>query len=160
MPTYRDPGPVAFDAVMVRADTTGSSAFVEFPHDVAELFGVRGRVPVLATFDDVAYQGSLVTYGGPHLILVRQDIQAQIGKGPGDTVRVGIRLDTSERVVGLAADVQAALEEGGHLAAFRAMSYSHQREYVTWVEEARRPATRQTRIARMVGMVAEGKRLK
>jgi nucleotide-binding universal stress UspA family protein len=160
MPTYRDPGPQEFDAVIVRADVTGSSAYVEFPGDVLELFGVRGRVPVAATFDGVPYQGSLVTYGGPHLILVRTDIQAQLGKGPGDTVRVVLALDTSERVVELSEDVRTALEADGVLAAFRAMSYSHQREYVQWVEEAKRPATRAGRIAKTVALVAEGRRLK
>ncbi|TRW46001.1 DUF1905 domain-containing protein [Georgenia yuyongxinii] len=157
---FRDPGPQEFDAVIVRADTTGSSAFVEFPGDVPELFGVKGRVPVAATFDGVPYQGSLVTYGGPHLILVRSDVQARLGKGPGDTVRVVLRLDTSERVVELAEDVQAALEADGVLAAFRAMSYSHQREYTQWIEEAKRPTTRAGRISKTVAGVAEGRRLK
>lgn len=160
MPTYRDPGSQEFDAVIVRADVTGSSAYVEFPGDVPELFGVKGRVPVAATFDGVPYQGSLVTYGGPHLILVRSDIQAKLGKGPGDTVRVSLRLDTSERVVELAGDVRAALEAHGALAVFRATSFSHQREYVQWIEEAKRPATRASRIARTVQMVAQGRRLK
>lgn len=55
-------------------------------------------MPVLAKFDDVPYQGILVRMGTPcHIIGVRKDIRAKIGKQPGDTVRVTIaeRLKTS-----------------------------------------------------------------
>jgi L-fucose isomerase-like protein len=160
MATYRDPGPLTFDAVIQRADATGSSAFVEFPHDAHETFGVRGRVPVRVRFDDVDYQGSLVAYGGPHLVLVRTDIQDTIGKHAGDTVRVELRLDTSERVVELADDAAAALNGAGLLEAFRSMSYSHQRQFAQWIEEAKRPATRENRIAGTVERVRAGRRLK
>lgn len=72
-------------------------AFVRFPYDVRQEFG-RGRVKVRATFDGVVYEGSLVNMGLRHadgsvcyIIGVRKDIQAQLGKGPGDTISVTIR---------------------------------------------------------------------
>jgi hypothetical protein len=162
MPAYRDPGPVAFDALILRnTDVANSSAWVAFPFDVSELYGVKGRVPVSATFDGVPYRGSLAKMGGPdHLIVLVRDIREAIGKQPGDTVRVEVRLDTAERTVELGADARAALEAGGQSAAFDALSYSHQREYQRWIDEAKRPATRAARISRTVEMVAEGRRLK
>lgn len=40
-------------------------------------------------FDGVLYQGSLVRMGTPgHILGVRKDIRAQIGKQPGDQVHV------------------------------------------------------------------------
>ena len=70
-------------------------AYIEFPYDVRAEFG-KGRVKVLATFDGVPYQGSLVRMGTPgHIIGVRKDIRKQIGKGPGDKTRVTIREDGS-----------------------------------------------------------------
>ena len=79
-----------FDAKLQKVlDLDG--AYVEFPFDVREEFG-RGRVKVHATFDGVPYDGSLVRMGTPgHVIGVRKDIRAQIGKQPGDVVRVTIR---------------------------------------------------------------------
>lgn len=78
-----------FDAKLQKVpDLDG--AYVEFPFDVREEFG-RGRVKVHATFDGVPYDGSLVRMGTPgHVIGVRKDIRAQIGKQPGDVVRVTI----------------------------------------------------------------------
>jgi hypothetical protein len=158
---YSDPGTLEFDAVIKRADVSGSSAFVEFPFEVRELFGVKGRVPVFATFDGADYQGSLVTYGGPrHLILVLAEIQQRIAKSPGDTVRVTVRLDSSERIVELDDDIEQQLRDAGQFDAFRAMAYSHQREYVLWITSAKQSETRSRRISTMLEMVAEGQKLK
>jgi uncharacterized protein YdeI (YjbR/CyaY-like superfamily) len=43
------------------------------------------------------------------------------------------------------------------LAAFEAFSYSHKKEYVEWITEAKREETRQKRIATMLAWLAEGK---
>ena len=72
-------------------------AFVRFPHDVRQEFG-KGRVKVRAVFDGAPYEGSLVNMGvkNPdgsvcYIIGVRKDIQAKIGKGPGDAVAVTVQ---------------------------------------------------------------------
>ena len=81
-----------FDAVIRKVDGI-DGAYVEFPFDVRAEFG-RGRVKVRALFDGVPYDGSLVRMGTPgHIIGLRKDIRAAIGKQPGDTVRVA----TTER---------------------------------------------------------------
>lgn len=66
-------------------------AYVEFPFDVKSEFG-KGRVPVHATFDGADYDGSLVRMKTPcHIIGIRKDIRAQIGKQPGDIIQVTIQ---------------------------------------------------------------------
>lgn len=66
-------------------------AYVEFPFDVRAEFG-KGRVKVLASFDGVPYEGSLVRMGTPgHIIGLRKDIRAAIGKQPGDLIEVSIQ---------------------------------------------------------------------
>ena len=61
-------------------------AYVEIPFDVRAEFG-RGRVPVHATFDGCPYDGSLVRMKTPgHILGLRKDIRAKIGKQPGDQV--------------------------------------------------------------------------
>ncbi|MBM7871597.1 hypothetical protein JOC70_003097 [Clostridium pascui] len=70
-------------------------AYIEIPFDVKAEFG-KGRVPVTATFDDVVYEGSLVKMKTPcHIIGIRKDIRAKIGKQPGDIINVTIK----ERVI-------------------------------------------------------------
>ncbi|WP_199519278.1 DUF1905 domain-containing protein [Gordonibacter sp. 28C] len=79
-----------FDAMIQKVpDIDG--AYVEFPYDVRAEFG-KGRVKVHATFDGAPYNGSLVRMGTPgHIIGIRKDIRAAIGKQPGDTVHVTVR---------------------------------------------------------------------
>lgn len=79
-----------FEAVLQKVEGI-DGAYVEIPFDVKEEFG-RGRVKVFATFDGEPYEGSLVKMGTPnHIIGVRKDIRAKIGKQPGDRIRVTIR---------------------------------------------------------------------
>ncbi|NLG50852.1 MAG: DUF1905 domain-containing protein [Chloroflexi bacterium] len=78
-----------FDAVIIKVPDM-DAAYVEIPFDVKAEFG-RGRVPVTATFDGVVYEGSLVRMGTPcHIIGIRKDIRAKIGKQAGDVVHVTI----------------------------------------------------------------------
>lgn len=76
-----------FDAIIKKVpDING--AFVEIPFDVKAEFG-KSRVLVHATFDGAEYDGSLVKMGTPcHILGLRKDIRAKIGKQPNDTVRV------------------------------------------------------------------------
>ncbi len=158
MPEYRDPGVVEFDAPIQRYD--GGGSFVTFPFDVHEMFGVRGRVPVVATYDGADYRGSLSKYGGDHMLVVPLGLQDQLGKSAGDVVHVTLHLDTAPRVVELDAETEDALRAAAVLDAFRAMSYSHQREYWQWIESAKRAETRSTRITTTIERVRAGERLK
>lgn len=76
-----------FDAIII-AEPDHGGAYVEIPFDVKEVFD-KNIVPVHATFDGEPYDGRLVKMGRPcHIIGIRKDIRAKIGKQSGDTVRV------------------------------------------------------------------------
>ncbi|MGI6105709.1 MAG: DUF1905 domain-containing protein [Raoultibacter sp.] len=76
-----------FDAVIIK-NPDMDAAYVEIPFDVREVFG-KGRVPVHATFDSEPYDGQLVKMGTScHIIGIRKDIRAKIGKQPGDSIHV------------------------------------------------------------------------
>lgn len=79
-----------FDAVLQKVDGI-DGAYIEFPWDVREEFQ-KGRVYVHATFDNVAYDSSLVRMKTiRHILGVRKDIRAKIGKQPGDSIHVTIQ---------------------------------------------------------------------
>lgn len=127
---------------------------MDFPFNVEQLYGTRGRVPMLATFDGVPYRGSMVNMGnesGCHMVLILKAIREQIGKQAGDAVHVTVALDTKPRTVEVPADLQKALEENPTAnAKFEKMAYSHQREYTRWIEEAKQDETRQRRITQTI----------
>jgi hypothetical protein len=137
----------------------GGGAYVTIPFDVEAAFGMK-RVPVRATIDGAPYRGTLVRMGGPdHMLIVRRDVREKIGRQPGDEVRVTITLDTEERTVEVPADLRSALDGApAARALFDALSYTHRREYVQWIEEAKKAETRERRIAKALEQLAAGRR--
>lgn len=143
---------ITFRAVIEKAE--GGGAYVTVPFDVEEVFGKK-RVKVKAIIEGIPYQGSLVRMGGPcHILGVLKEIREKSGKSFGDEIEVTVEEDTEPREVTIPPDVAQALETNPEADAFfKQLSYSHQREYVQWIEEAKRDTTRQKRIEDMVEML-------
>ena len=77
----------AFDAEIQKVPNI-DGAYIEIPFDVKAAFG-KSRIPVHATFDGEPYDGSLVRMKTVrHILGLRKDVRAKIGKQPGDTVHV------------------------------------------------------------------------
>lgn len=82
-----NPNTYRFTAEIKKVDGI-DGAYVEIPFDVKAEFG-KGRVLVHATFDAVPYDGQAVKMGTScHIIGLRKDIRALIGKQAGDCVEV------------------------------------------------------------------------
>ena len=147
--------PIEFVAII--EDAGGGGAFVAVPFDVEAAFGKK-RVKVKATIDGVPYRGSLVRMGRPcHVLGVLKEIREKIGKEPGDQVHVVVEEDTELRLVEVPEDLRQALDADTEADRFfDGLSYTHQKEYVGWVIEAKRPETRQKRILKVVDMLKEG----
>jgi hypothetical protein len=136
---------------------TGGGAWIEFPHDVQAEFGVRGRIPVRATFDGVPYRGSLMKMGTPcHIIGVLKEIRRKLGKGIGNTVAVVIEKDEEERTVAVPPELQSALKKSPEARKrFEAMSYSHRREWAMYVDQAKGADTRLRRAGKVMEKLVE-----
>ncbi|MFB6725582.1 YdeI/OmpD-associated family protein [Kribbella sp. NPDC056345] len=141
-----------FEGVIEVGD--GGGAWVEVPGAVVAALGGGGRIPVLATFDGVAYRGSIASMGGCLALGVLKGIRAELGKGAGDRVTVTVERDTAERTVDVPEDFAAALAEAGMREAFDKLSYSHRREHVNAIAEAKKPETRARRIAKALEMLS------
>ena len=84
-----NPRTFEFEAVIRKVEDI-DGAYIEIPFDVKMEFG-KGRVPVTATFDGERYEGSIVRMKTPyHIIGIRKEIRAKIGKQSGDVVKVTI----------------------------------------------------------------------
>jgi len=138
-----------FHFAAVIEDAGGGGAYDSVPFDVEKTFGKK-RVKVQATIGDEPYRGSLVRMGTAcHLLPVVKEIRIRIGNNIGDAVEVELEEDTGERVVVIPDDVQAALSANPEAEAFYAtLSYTHQKETMRWIEDAKRESTRQGRIER------------
>jgi hypothetical protein len=146
-----------FDAVLEAGDGDGG-VFVVAPFVVAEVYGTKGRVPIRATFDGFPYSGSLTPLGdGHHAVLVLKQLRRAINKTIGDTVHVALSRDLTERKITPPDDLAAALAAAPAAATYFAkLAFTHQREYVRWLEGAKKPETRTRRLAETVARLSKG----
>jgi hypothetical protein len=140
-------------------DAGGGGAYVTIPFDVERTFGKK-RPKVRATIDGETYRGTLVRMGSPrHMLIVLKEIRQKIGKSFGDEVSIELEQDHEPRQVELPTDLQQALQANpAAQAVFDRLSYTHQREYVRWITEAKREQTRLRRIQQTIEMLIRGKR--
>ena len=139
----------------------GGGAFVEIPFDVEITFGSK-KPKVKAMIEGVPYRGTLVRMGSEcHMLLILKGIREQIGKTFGDEIKVTVEADTEPRVIEVPKDLLKEFKKDKDAKAFfDKLAYTHQREYVMWIEEAKRDETRQARIVKMMEMLKQGKRSK
>ncbi|MBN9182991.1 MAG: YdeI/OmpD-associated family protein [Microbacterium sp.] len=80
--------------------------------------------------------------------------RAELGVEIGDTVDAIIAVDAAERDVEIPDDLAAALDADPKVrAAFDALAFTHRKEHVRAVNEAKQAATRERRIAATVEKV-------
>ena len=146
-----------FNAVILNAG--GGGAFVEVPFDVEKEFGSK-RPKVKATIEGIPYRGILTRMGTEcHLLIILKQIREQIGKTFGDEIRITVEVDTEERIIEIPDGLQKAFKtEKDAKAAFEKLSYTHRREYVMWINEAKKEETRQNRITKAIEMLKKGQK--
>lgn len=155
-------GKIEFEAELKPAGPKGGSAYVDVPERAAEVFGSKARTSVRGTIGGFSFRSSVFPRGdGSFYMAVNREMRAAAGVEAGDLVPMTLERDDAPRVLDVPADLRDALE--GHAAAhsaWEAMSYSHRKEYVDWILEAKRDETRRRRIEKTASMVAEQKRLR
>ncbi len=151
---------VQFKAI-IQQNGKMNAAFVEFPFSTEELFNKKRQVKIKVIFDEkVEYRGSLAKMKSEcHFLILTQEVRKQLGKTFGDEVSVSLLEDKEERIVEIADDIALVFNENPEAKAlFNNMSYTHKKEYIRWIEEAKKPETREARKTKMITMILAGKR--
>ena len=152
---------VAVKRFTVELERVGKTATMfRVPFDLKAAFG-QARPPVKITIRGHAWRTTPGVYDGVGHVVVNRNVKAATGVDAPDRVRVAMELDSEPRTVAVPRDLKVALAAvPGASKAFAAMSFTHRREYVEWVEDAKRPETRVRRIAATVRRVTSGEALR
>lgn len=149
----------SFTAVIKQVEGI-NGAYIEPPFDVKEVFGAK-RVKVIATFNEIEYRGSLVSMGGCYMLGITQEIRKKIGKDIGDTIHVTIKKDEEERTIETPDDFLEALNNSPDaLKTFDKLPFTGKKDYVNWINDAKKAETRTSRIEKAIGQLELGKKLK
>jgi hypothetical protein len=110
------------------------------------------RAPVRVTINDFTFRTTIARMGGRTLVGLNREAREGTGVAPGDRVEVELVPDDEPRTVELPPDLAAVLDDDLR-AFFDSLSYTHRKEYVRWIEGAKRAETRRARVEKAVTML-------
>ncbi len=130
----------------------GGGVFFTLPRQESASFGTRGRVAVVGTLNGHAFRSSIFPTGdGTHYMAVNKSLRQDARVSAGDRVEVVMEVDRAPRTVTIPADLNRALAKSkAARTGFDKLSYTHQKEIVRSLEEAKRAETRTRRLAQVI----------
>lgn len=137
-----------------RLESDQGAHFIRVPAAVLTALGPEKRMPVRITINGHTYRGRIAVYGGQSYLGVRREMRDAAGIAAGDELTVGLEYDAELRAVDLPQAIQAALEADPRAASgFDSLSYTHKKEFVHWVTEAKRAETQRRRLQQGLAML-------
>lgn len=131
-------------------DATG----ITIPFDVEKTFGAK-RVPVKVSINGAQHLSTIVKMNGKYVVGVPKIFREAAKVKAGEIVFVIIEKDTEKRTVEIPEDLAEALKDANLTETFAKMSYTHQKEYVNAVNEAKKQETRVRRIEKTIAMLRD-----
>lgn len=131
-------------------DATG----ITIPFDVEKTFGAK-RVPVKVTINGAQHRSTIVKMHGKFMVGVPKVFREAANVKPGEVISVTIEKDSEKRTVEIPEDLAKALANESLTEVFAKMSYTHRKEFVNAVKDAKREETRHRRIEKTIAMLRE-----
>jgi hypothetical protein len=129
---------------------------VTVPPEVLDGLGGGKRPAVRVTINGHTYPSTIGTMNGIAKIPVSGAVRAAANINAGDVFDVEIEADHTLRTVAVPDDLAAALVGDPESRAFLdGLSYSRKHAYVSWIEQAKKPETRQARVAQTAALLAK-----
>ncbi|MDN5200650.1 YdeI/OmpD-associated family protein [Fulvivirgaceae bacterium BMA10] len=147
-----------FEAIIEKPDPGSDAACISIPFDVQDVYGTKGQVKVKATFDGYEYRGVIANMGtGSHIIILTKAVRKAIGKDHGDQIKVTLLKDTEERVITIPDYFQKLLDQDQKIKSFfNSLSYTNRKEYINWMEGAKKQETKDRRIWQSLEKLEKG----
>ncbi|OXM65886.1 YdeI/OmpD-associated family protein [Amycolatopsis vastitatis] len=145
-----------FDAVL-EADQRGHVR-IRLPFDPSAAWGKKQRHFVRGSLNGTDFEGSLGSRSGAWFFPVNKALRASCGIGPGDDVHVVLEPGGGPDAA-VPADLADALRpEAAAKSFFDSLSGFYRREYIAWIESAKKEETRQSRVAEVVESLKQGRK--
>jgi hypothetical protein len=144
-----------FKTIVAKA---GSRVYIGMPFNPNEVWGVKQRHHISGTINGCMVRGSLGSDGNQYFLPLGADWRRDNGIDAGAEVEVEL-MPEGPQTDTLAPDSVAALAtEPEAQAFFLSLATFYRNGYVRWIESAKRPATRQARVAELLGLLKASKK--
>ena len=144
-----------FRTTVLQAGKTATG--LQVPDELVAALGSGKRPKVLVTVAGYRYRTTVAPMGGRYLVPLSAEHRTAAGVAAGEAVEVDIELDEAPRVVEVPDDLAAELSRDEWARAyFEGLAYSHRKEWVRWIGEAKKPETRSSRLSRTMAALRAG----
>jgi hypothetical protein len=142
-----------FKTAIMQAEGMDATGIV-VPDAVVEKLASGKKPKVAVTLNGYTYRSTVAVMGGKFMLPLAKAHREAAGVKPGQKVEISLELDTAPREVEVPKDFAAALKKAGLRAAFDRLAFTHRKEHVRAIEEAKAAETRARRIEKALAMVA------
>ena len=140
--------------VLLEKDENIDATRITIPFDVEKVFGGK-RVPVKVSINGADYRSTIFRMGGKYLLAIPKRFREAANVKGGEMITVEMQRDDELRVIIPPEDFARAMEANSRAKrAWEKLSYTHQREYVMAIEDAKKAETRARRIAKAIEQIA------
>src|SRR5689334_12374227 len=135
----------------VTLDEDGS---FELPIDVKSLYG-EARPAVKMTILGRSFRTRVMVYGKKSYLALWKAIREEEKLRGGERLEVTLQADKAPRTVTPPKELAAALKKNAKArAGWAAMSFTHKREWAEAIRDAKKPETRERRVAQAIAALA------
>lgn len=152
--------PIRAEAKVLRPRTTETWCFLRLPQATSDALPSRGLVSVSGSLNGIAFSATLEPDGqGGHWLKVNNALMAQSGIAPGDVVQIELAPVEVEPEPVVPSGLSAALD---HMPAakdvWNSLTPVARRDWIHWMNSAKKEETRLKRMESACDMLAKGKR--
>lgn len=138
-----------FQTTLEKHDNSEATG-IYIPFDVEKVFGAK-RVPVRGTINGAEFRSTIMRMNGRFMMAVPQKLREAANAKGGDTIEVVIERDAEQRIIEPTEDLAKALNENSDAKSiWEKLSFTHKKEYVSAIENAKRPETRIRRLEKTI----------
>lgn len=136
----------------------GSRIFIELPFDPNQVWGEKARHDVHGMINEARIRGKLAENNEGYLLSLGPAWRRDSGIEAGTVVTVSLEAE-GPQIATLANDLQVAFADAPEAVTFfNALPTHYRKNYIRWVESAKRAETRVNRIVELIELLGEGKR--
>jgi hypothetical protein len=127
-----------------------SAMGIDVPEDIVTALGGGRKPAVRVSVNGYVYRSTVFFMDGRFQIPFASEHRKASGIGADEPIEVELTLDTEPRIVEVPADFAEALDKAGLRAAFDKLAFTHRKEHVRAIEEAKAADTRARRIVKAI----------
>jgi hypothetical protein len=146
-----------FNAILIKGSRNNGWTYIDVPPVISITFHKPGKIFIRGTVNGCAFRTTFNKKGdGEGFFYVNQSLLKSIQKTAGDMVLVEMKEDEEPGVVHIPDDLSEALSCSDNAKfTFDNFPYSHKKEIIAWINDAKKPETRLRRILKSVTMLED-----